>query len=87
MTDKSPDKLKYLVEKLAEQLGVLENNDKNVEVVYKNLIFKNKEYLAKNGSALKSLISAKLTDILTNRVIFLNLILEYKYLNDIIDFS
>ena len=59
MTDK---KLSFLVRKISKEIGISEHTDKNVDVIFRNLTFQNKEYQRRNAGQLRSLVSSELTD-------------------------
>jgi hypothetical protein len=59
MTDK---KLTFLVKKISKEIGISEHSDKNVEIIFRNLTFQNKEYARKNTGVLRGLISTELRD-------------------------
>lgn len=63
MSDK---KVSFLVRKLAKDLGIKDYNEKNIETIFKNLLFQNAEYRKKNNAQIRQCVSDELYEFITN---------------------
>jgi hypothetical protein len=59
-------KIAFLVRKLARELGIKDFNEKNIETIFKNLLFQNAEYRKKNSSQIRQCVSDELYDFITS---------------------
>lgn len=63
MSDK---KLSFLIKKLSKELGIDEHNERNVDIIFKNLTFRHKEYQRMNSAVLRSNVATEFNNLVSN---------------------